>query len=87
MIISDSAAQDNSLDKSGPTLRLLLEVPLSRYHKEVASLIVPDDKGQRSITTTVKFWVLNRADCIIAYGGTGFGKQDGPTRRALSRPY
>jgi gephyrin len=70
--VSDTASKDASADKSGPTIRNILE---ERGFLCGPSSIVPDDEAQ--IQKIVKDWCDQGAvDCILTSGGTGFGVRD-----------
>ena len=81
--VSDTASQDPSADRSGPTIKdLLLHEPTSgsdsqgppRYTCET-SAIVPDD-AQRIRETILSWKERGNVDWIVTTGGTGFGVRD-----------
>ncbi|KAI0322530.1 MoaB/Mog domain-containing protein [Amylostereum chailletii] len=71
--VSDTASQDATADKSGPTIRAILRTHGSfelKYEK-----IVPDD--EESIKAAVDEWASSGdVDLIVTTGGTGFGVRD-----------
>ncbi|GJE87529.1 molybdenum cofactor biosynthesis protein [Phanerochaete sordida] len=72
LTVSDTASSDASADKSGPTIK---EIVQQNDHECVESRIVPDEEEQ--IRAAVKGWAEQGvADWIITTGGTGFGVRD-----------
>ncbi|KAF5371123.1 hypothetical protein D9758_004188 [Tetrapyrgos nigripes] len=73
LTVSDTASSDSSTDKSGPTVKQIIEEHSGFLCTE--SLIVPDDVTL--IQKTVRKWA-DQQDCdwIITTGGTGFGVRD-----------
>ncbi|KZS97806.1 hypothetical protein SISNIDRAFT_481693 [Sistotremastrum niveocremeum HHB9708] len=75
LTVSDTAAKDNSYDKSGPAIQELL-VSSGKYDV-VLTNILPDD--EHMIHDVVQSWAQNATfpvDLIITTGGTGFGTRD-----------
>ena len=75
--MSDTAAQDNSVDRSGPTIREILS-DRNVIVGEKDHAIVRDDV--EAIRRIVRDWTGRegdlRIDWIITTGGTGFGVRD-----------
>ncbi|KAH9844355.1 MoaB/Mog domain-containing protein [Rhodofomes roseus] len=72
LTVSDTAAADTSLDKSGPTIR---ETLAGAGYEVKYLLVVPDDEPR--IRHTVQTWVdQGDVDWIVTTGGTGFGVRD-----------
>jgi gephyrin len=75
--VSDTAAQDNSVDQSGPTVRQILS-DRNVVVGEKDHIIVRDDV--EAIRRVVRDWTGRegdlRIDWIITTGGTGFGVRD-----------
>lgn len=70
--VSDTAAADTSLDKSGPTIR---EIVSGAGYECKYLLVVPDDEPR--IRHTVHTWAAQGdVDWIVTTGGTGFGVRD-----------
>ena len=69
--VSDTASQNASSDRSGPTIRETLE---NRQLRVYATAIVPDD--EHKIASVVAKWASEGVDWIISTGGTGFGVRD-----------
>lgn len=76
LTISDSAAKESTLDKSGPVIREILKGHESaQVFDVVETRIVSDSKEE--IAETVKAWSAREdVDWIITSGGTGFGTRD-----------
>lgn len=74
--VSDSAAKDSSLDRSGPLIQNILESSEWSSQFEVTrAAIVPDNRE------AIRDWVKlksekGEADWILTTGGTGFGARD-----------
>ncbi|KAH9938089.1 molybdenum cofactor biosynthesis protein [Fomitopsis serialis] len=72
LTVSDTAAADTTLDKSGPTIR---EVLAGAGYECRHLLVVPDDEPR--IRHTVQTWAdQGDVDWIVTTGGTGFGVRD-----------
>lgn len=72
LIVSDTAFNDASADKSGPLVR---ELVVLKDFQVAEARIVPDD--ERNIRKTVREWASSgEVDWIITTGGTGFGVRD-----------
>lgn len=70
--MSDTAAADTSLDKSGPTIR---DIVSGAGYECKYLLVVPDDELR--IRHTVRTWAdQGDVDWIVTTGGTGFGVRD-----------
>ena len=81
--MSDTAAADTSLDKSGPAIR---DIVSSAGYECKYLLVVPDDELR--IRHTVQTWAdQGDVDWIVTTGGTGFGVRDRtPEVRSLCVP-
>lgn len=76
-LVSDSAAQDPSVDKSGPILARLLKEQGQGSFDIIAQEVVADDA--EAIQEKIRFWIdgnTSSADLVISTGGTGFGVRD-----------
>ncbi|KAH9948788.1 molybdenum cofactor biosynthesis protein [Amylocystis lapponica] len=72
LTVSDSAAQDATADRSGPSIRDILS---SRGYDCAHTLIVPDDETR--IRDAVQAWCAqDDVDWVLTTGGTGFGVRD-----------
>ncbi|RCH97085.1 hypothetical protein CU097_013483 [Rhizopus azygosporus] len=73
LTVSDTASNDVSLDKSGPTIVEILSKE-DKYSVE-KQLIVPDEI--RDIQKTVETWTDQyNLNLILLTGGTGFAERD-----------
>ncbi|KAI9199264.1 MoaB/Mog domain-containing protein [Polychytrium aggregatum] len=73
LTVSDRVSQGAAVDKSGPTLKDLVESKLGGT--VVVQEVVPDDVGE--IQARISRWAdEKRADLILTTGGTGFGVRD-----------
>jgi Probable molybdopterin binding domain len=71
-LVSDTASVNVNADKSGPTIREILN---ERGYQCEPLLVVPDDESK--IRLAVKTWCeRGDIDWIITTGGTGFGLRD-----------
>ncbi len=71
-LVSDSAFQDGTADKSGPTIKFILE----ERGLECKQYVVVQDE-EREIRRVVQSWCDDGAvDLLITTGGTGFGIRD-----------
>lgn len=71
--MSDTASNDASADRSGPTLKAILNAHAGFQCNDTG--IVPDEFDR--IQETVKQWCdRGDIDLIITTGGTGFGLRD-----------
>lgn len=73
LTVSDTAAADDQLDKSGPLIEQRLTAASS--YNVVAAKIVPDDKEAISLAV-LTFVHQQKAALILTTGGTGFGPRD-----------
>lgn len=72
LTVSDTASQDATADKSGPTIKSILT---DKGHQCSDPHIVPDD--EQKIREIVENWCTEgTADLVITTGGTGFGVRD-----------
>ncbi|TEB32251.1 molybdenum cofactor biosynthesis protein [Coprinellus micaceus] len=85
LTISDTAARDNSADRSGPTIREILSARQNVLVGENDSAILSDDP--EAIQCVIRAWTgragNDKIDWIITTGGTGFGVRD-TTPEAIS---
>ncbi|KAH8096686.1 MoaB/Mog domain-containing protein [Cristinia sonorae] len=72
LTVSDTASQDATADKSGPTIHTILT---EQGIQSETPVIVPDD--ELKIRERVKAWCdAGSVDLVITTGGTGFGVRD-----------
>ena len=85
LIVSDSAALDPALDRSGPTLKAILsDYGGGKIFRVVETRIVADEVVE--ISGIVKIWSERHdIDWIITSGGTGFGVRDRTPEVSMSR--
>ncbi|KAF8635012.1 hypothetical protein AX15_000594 [Amanita polypyramis BW_CC] len=79
LTVSDTASLDPTADRSGPTIKELLQEASSRPQQPTYTCdvhaIVPDDVSR--IRETISSWAKRRdLDWIVTTGGTGFGLRD-----------
>jgi gephyrin len=75
LIVSDTASQDASTDKSTSALRSVFESSELVKWQVVETAIVPDDTDQ--IQRYIKLWSDEKnINCILTSGGTGFAVKD-----------
>lgn len=71
-LVSDTASRDHTADKSGPTIKAILEDQRLEC-KEYA--IVPDEEDE--VRRVVQDWCQGAVvDLLVTTGGTGFGTRD-----------
>ncbi|TFK43891.1 hypothetical protein BDQ12DRAFT_675753 [Crucibulum laeve] len=75
LTVSDTASQDAAADRSGPTIKEILNMNPAFSCEDTNCHIVPDDTT--AIKKVVEGWcLLHKVDLVITTGGTGFGQRD-----------